>query len=343
MMPASNFDDVLDAALDALTSGEPVGRILARHADHAPELAPLLETALAAQAAATATRGPISTRLEANYAAVREALAEARAARPPAAAGGRPAGRTRWSPRLAFASMSLPVSAMLAVATVGAGSAATVAGVIAAVRGDDPIAAVRRLPAAVADAVKPVIPGGSEDGVTPTADAFAPAAPGGAGTQPASSFPIASPSEATKEPPGEKSAPATPPGADNGPRDLTVSGTVRGLQGNSRNFTLVTGGAEYNVVVTGSTGVIGTLVDGASATVTGTVTADKNLRATLVTVPANAGDAPIAGETARPAETRPAATPDKRADKTPGPPPDRTPPGREGDTPGNGNSNGNSR
>jgi hypothetical protein len=325
MSGRESFDDALDAAIDAMRRGERIDAVLARHPRHAEALRPLLQGAPFGDPAAGLVSAPMSERLADNIAIVRAAVQRAHMAPQPLA---RPVEQPRvpwWQRRLTFASLSLPagVFALAAFAGVSGAAAASVA------------VSESGIPARVAEFVShplPFVDSGDGD-----------SKPAASANTPDSNTPGAS---------AAATAGASP--SDNAPTLVTVGGEISDVHGNV--FTLTTNDGEYKVNVDGTTVVSGTIADGASATVTGDVTAEKNLHADSVDVTA-AGDAtPTApghqnqgGQNTPgndhtpgpPPDVTPGAssdhTPGPPADHTPGPPGDHTPPGQ---TTNNGNGNG---
>jgi hypothetical protein len=134
------------------------------------------------------------------------------------------------------------------------------------------------------------------------------------------------------------------PGNANMPIVKTISGTIRDLNGNT--FVLTSGDDEWKVNVDGKTVIDGEIADGASADVSGAVTAEKNMHAddVHVTPPANPSQADSTPQN----DSTPDADNTPHSDGTPGPaktkepkeehtPPgraDTTPPGNSGDAPG---------
>lgn len=113
------------------------------------------------------------------------------------------------------------------------------------------------------------------------------------------------------------------PGDDNRPTETSISGVVSDVNGNT--FTVSSPEGDWKVNVDSSTTVSGDISDGASAEVTGDVTAEKNLHAEDVQI--------IAPGTPEPTKsTGPDKTPGGQEERTPpGQDPERTPPGREDD------------
>ena len=305
MTGRQSFDDALDAALRSLQAGEPLDRVLAAHPAHAATLRPMLETALDVRA--SAGYEPPSARLFEHVAIVRAAAQ--RAQMDARAAGMRtvtPHAPRWWQRRLTFASMSLPVG-IIALMALGAGGAAA-----ASVAATSP-----GLTSQVAGAMRPgwvndLVPG-HED---PPAGAQRPEnTPAGADT----------------------------PGGAQGPTAVELAGVVEDAHGNV--FTLTDGSESWHVQIDSHTSVDGDIADGASVTVSGDVTAERNVHAddVSVTVPASTptetATPPGQDKTPRPEKTP--APPEKTPpanEPTKGPPADHTPPGAAR-TPSNGNGN----
>ena len=333
MSPRDSFDDALDAAIDALSHGEHIDAVLARQPRHAAALRPLLESAPFGGAETVRAGAAMSPRLADNFSIVRAAVQRAQMAQTPSAPRIAPRTAPWWQRRLAFASLSLPAGVIALAAFAGISGAAAAS--VAATNSD--------FPARVAEFVThpPVIGSshGGEHGATATAPAHTP----GAGATVAAAAQTGSP---------------TPP-SPNAPTLVTVSGTISEMHGNV--FTLTAADGVYKVNTDGTTEITGTIADGATATVTGDATAQKNLHATRV----DASGAPDATPTApghgngnsngpQNDATPEAPTPGDNSDSTPGPGNDRTPGPPEGLTPGppgdhtppggggaNGNGNGN--
>lgn len=275
-MARDTLDDALDRAIDALRAGRPFDAVLAAEPAHARELRPLLE-AVRAAAAIRPAMAPAPARLNENYATVRAALEHAQAAQRAALAP------SWWRRKVAFASLSLPAGAVVALA-LGAGGAAAATVVVA--RSDVP---------ALASAVTPdwaaeIITGGHGDGSSGLASG-----PDAAHTVP---------------------APASTAGSENQPTAIDVSGVISEVNGNT--FTLNVGDDAYSVNFADDALVTGAIEDGATATVRGDVTAQKNLHAREIIVTA----APVAAATEDP------AAPDRTPKPTRTPRPGTTPPGQ---------------
>jgi hypothetical protein len=322
MSARDSFDDALNSAIDALARGEHIDSVLAREPRHAAALRPLLESAPFGGAETVRAEAAMSPRLADNFSIVRAAVQRTQMAHAPIAPRIAPQAAPWWQRRLAFASLSLPagVVALAAFAGISGAAAASVA-----VTGSD-------FPARVAEFVTHPLPviGSSHDGD----DRAVANAPAGAATAAAG-------------------AQSTPPSA-NAPTLVTVSGTISDAHGNV--FTLTAADGEYKVNTDGTTEITGTIADGATATVTGDATAQKNLHAKRV----DAAGAPDAtptepgngnGNSNGPQnDATPETTPDPENDKTPGPQNDRTPGPPDGHTtgppgvhtpPGGGGANGN--
>jgi hypothetical protein len=304
MRAGDPFDEVLDSAIDAVIAGEPVEAVLARFPAHSAALRPELETAARALHDAGARRLPRSQALADNYTIVRAAVERAQLVERGAPAEHAPGPRAPWwQRRLTFASLTLPAGAfaLLALASVSGAAAAS-------------IAATPGLRSAVVNFVaSPHVPGlgpsdRDDDGVHAPSGADNGAAPsGGTGAS------------------GTR-------GDENRPTLVTLSGTIADLHGNV--FTLKTADSDVKVNIDAGTKVQGDLADGATVTVTGDLTAEKNLHADSVEV--NVTAAPVNPDaTSTPRGNGGEKTPGPPSDKTTGPEPDHTPPGQFGDhTPG---------
>jgi hypothetical protein len=296
-----SFDQAFDAAVDALRAGAHMPDVLAAHPDHRAELLPLL--AVAAQVDAAAGVPAPSARLAQNFRMVRAAVVEAQES------GRRPA--PWWRRPVTFASLSLPAG-VLALVAIGAAGAAAGGAVAVSQTG-------------VPAAVEHIVTFGAVGGGSSTAHqdaATAPAGVPGAGNGSGSGGPgnAGAPTEGHANNGGRSAASGTPENP-NAPASVIVSGTIEDAHGGV--FTLRTADGDWHVNVDGKTTVTGTIVNGASATITGTSTAAKELHATAVDV------------AAAPATPLPAAA----ATETPF----AGPPGNPGHTPGagaNGNGNG---
>lgn len=370
MSDKERLDDALDAALDALRKDAQAGGV-PTPGDSGEELNSLVDTGAAIQSDAAHTVVPQPERLDENFTIVRAALQRAAMAAPLAAGVRGRASEPWWRRRFAIASMSMPLAGMFAVLAFGAaGAAAATVGVTAAVRGDNPLAAISHIPGHIADVVKPDPPATPGASVAATNTATGPSAPssGAPATDPTSggssagvpgsvrtastpqsdgaapSPPTAAPSPAAASPSpadaGASPADATPPPADappaSGPVATTVSGTITEVHGNT--FTLSTDTGEFKVQIDANTDTTGVIAVGASATVSGELTGGTNIHADSVVVASTAAQSAM---TPTPAETSP---PGQVSTHTPGPPPDKgpqtthTPPGQGGGT-GSGNGN----
>ncbi|HYM14455.1 MAG TPA: hypothetical protein VEZ14_02725 [Dehalococcoidia bacterium] len=324
MSPPGSFDDVLDAAIDALRRGEPVSSILAAHPKEADALRPLLQAV--AEIESVPPPPEAGERLAAKFSTVRASVRNARASR---AGGQRGDGRRAWwQRRLSFASLSVPAGAAAAVLLAGAAAAA--AGAIsqapdlpgsivhvvtfghAGEGGESPGSSATTTTAgggtpahgAATDvATRTGAPGdeasasvaalnrtpGTETG-TPAVDTGTP------GVTPAATATSSGGLQTATIAAGDPvpTASATPPGPVPGSR----TGLISGVHGNT--FTLTSSDGDWKVNIDANTVVNGTIVEGATATVTGDITAGKNLHATRVDVtppgatatPAPGGSAP---------------------------------------------------
>jgi hypothetical protein len=243
---------------------------------------------------------PVPTaRLERNYTVVRAALQRARFAERAAPPAPLPAAPW-WRRPVAFASMSVPAGAFV-LAVLGASGAA------AATFATTPLNLSDVLP----DEVAHVLTIDTGDGPASATNGV------GQGVVP-----------------GDKTPPA---GATNAPGFTTITGSVSDIDGNT--FTLTAGDGEWKVNVSGQTLVDGVIAEGATAEVTGDVTAEKNMHADSVDVLTDGTP-----ESTKPwnSDGTPGRDPDKTtgpdADKTKGPDktpaPDKTPPGHGGEPPG---------
>jgi hypothetical protein len=280
------FDDALDAAVDALQRGRPLDAVVSDFGRSGPVLRPLLETA--SNIRASAPRVPLSRALQHNYAIVRAALERAQMASAAQPHEPSPAPTPFWKRRLTFASLSLPVGALVLALTLGAAGAT--ASLVVTDNGG-----------VLGDLVAPVVP----DAIVQDHDNKQGAAP------------AASEGSSSNEAPG---SPGGAPGAENGRQVVTVDGAVSDVHGNT--FTLTDGDRQYHVQVDAKTAVDGEILEGATAEVSGDLTAEKNLHAT--SVKAQGG------------------TPDDKADKTNnGNSKDNANPDDNGNPDNNGNSNDN--
>lgn len=288
MTGRESFEDALDAAIDALRAGRPLDRVLADHPGHAASLAPVLDSVLQA----TANGGgylPPSPRLAEHVTIVRAAAQRAQMAAMPSTAPATIArGGSWWNRRLTFASLSIPAG--IAVFALGASGAAAAAGV-AAMTTDVPSQFARAaMPSWVEDAVPGL--GGHDDAVV-------------VGASPTATAEGVAPSGDKTETPGDVNRPTL----------VEVDGVVSDINGNT--FTLTDGDDAWRVQIDSHTIVDGEIAEGAEASVSGDVTAGKNLHADDVTVTTPA-PTPTIDEGAKPEKTPPGA------DKTPGPP-EKTP------------------
>jgi hypothetical protein len=146
---------------------------------------------------------------------------------------------------------------------------------------------------------------------------------------------------------GQASLDGTPPGVANGPALTTITGSVSGVSGNT--FLLTSGDDEWKVNIDSQTLVDGVIAEGATAEVTGDVTAEKNMHAGSVDVLTDGTPEPTKPGNS---DETPGPDPDKTTgpdpnkttgpdpEKTPGPPddvtqgPPQTPPAQSGEPPG---------
>lgn len=273
-MRRDTLDDAFDRAIDALRAGRSFEAVLASEPAYARELRPLLESARAAGVLGPGAP-PAPARLAEHYAFVRAAVERARDDDRRASRTA-PAPPSWWRRKVAFASLSLPVGAVIALA-LGAGGAAAASVVVA--RGEV---------TALASAVTPewaehAITGTDGERITPLGAGDAPGAP--------------------------HTVPTDVPGFENRPTAMEASGIVGDVNGNT--FTLTMGDTAYHVNLDADTVVTGEIADGATATVRGDVTARKNLHAReIIVTQAPVKADPVDERTPRPTRTpRPEATP----------------------------------
>ncbi|MDP9237372.1 MAG: hypothetical protein M3P30_08250 [Chloroflexota bacterium] len=295
MTPRETFDDALDSAIDALVSGESVEDVLARHPQRADMLEPLIDTAdLAAHDSSAATL-PRPIALVHNYAIVRAAVERAQMLPRSVPMPERERAASWFGRRMSFASLTVPAGAVVALvfASMSGAAAASIA-----VDGDG-------LASTVAGYVSPYIPlVGSEESTK--SDAANPAGE----AQPPSASGVAVPAAGSTQ------------ASDNRPLLVTVTGTISGSNGNA--FVLTNGEGDTHVNIDALTKVKGIIADGATATVSGEITAEKNLHATAVDVALDAGA--VAEATATPRAAASGNTPQGTAAHTPtGPPASPTP------------------
>jgi hypothetical protein len=294
------LDNALDLAIDALQHGRPLDAVLYDQREQQTALRPLIEVA---DALNSPPRLPLARALPHNYAIVRAAVERAQLA---AESMSSPAPAKRWwQRRLTFASASIPVGAAVLLLTAGA------AGATASVATTD-------VGQRMADAVMPSwledhVPGiGADD-------------PPGRGDRPAPSVNPASPGGDT-------------PGADNRPTLVTLEGSISDVNGNT--FTLSNPDGDWLVQVDSGTDISGEILEGATASVTGDLTAQKNLHATSVTatggIPATehpGSDGTRGPDGTPPPQGTPGGDLTPGPEKTPGPPESAGPP-MDGATPG---------
>jgi hypothetical protein len=304
-----SFDDILDAALDAIQDGSPLDDVLASYPEYAEQLRPLLDTATQLDAE-PAYLAP-TARLQANFAAVQRELGRVRPAA--AASSGQ---KPWWQRRITFATLSLPAGVFaFALMSAGGSAAAT-------------IVATTGLSSRVSntvDRVTPswshaIIPGGDDRG-----EHVAPVVTRDPATDPTTapvSTPFAAPSSvpATVAATAIASAAAVPTAP--GPQPIAIAGVVANVRGNV--FELTVNGSTYVVQIDANTFVEGTIADGASASVDGELTGNDRVHATRVTIvdAAETTDPPPQSEPGGGANPEQTKTPPGLIDKT------KTPPGQ---------------
>jgi len=328
------FDDALDAAIDAMRSGDTVEAVLARYPRHAAALRPLLETA--SWADPVKEYAPPSPRLGENFSRIDAALGRARWERDQGAEGRRLNRAPWWQRRVALASLSLPAG-VLVFALLGAGGAAAAT---LAVTTDLPDRVAEKVETITPSWAHGVIPGGSGD-----VDGDA------AGDTPGS--PTASPatSTATTASPATGTEPPASPTA-HGPQAVTLAGTVTNIRGST--FELVAEDGTYKVQIDANTTVNGVLAEGSAATVDGELTGNDRVHATSIEVaaptpgldppPASSAETPGPGDRTPPGQAEETTTPPGQSEgvKTPPGPPEKTKtPGPPATPPGQGGANGN--
>lgn len=281
MTRGENFDNALNAAIDALASGCSLRDVLEQHQQHAAALLPLLQAALASNAHARVAPPPAPARLGTNYSILHAAVERAQtAARKESIAARSATGAPWWQRRIAFASLTVPLGAVVAFAAVGIGGAAA-AGVASS--GDGPIGSASHIRSRVVDSVDAVNPFDSGHGDTneasrPEPSSASGAAPAGTSQAQSSSTSPVRPTDAsgTAEAHGRDNSTTGPHVAD------TVSGRITDIHGNT--FTLTGGGGEWHVTIDGATRVVGAIANGAEASVRGAIAAGKNVHADTVSV-----------------------------------------------------------
>jgi uncharacterized protein YdeI (BOF family) len=277
-----SLDDALDVAIDALRRGEPVSDALAGHPKHAEALEPLLQTAAGLSTAMAASEMPAG--LADNFSIVRAAVQRAQMAQAPeTSAAERPAW---WQRRLRFASLSLPAGVIAALALAGAAAAA--AGAVGEVTG---------LPSGVERAITLGLAGGGSE------------RPSGL-THPTGTPTSGAASTSKTQTPGDLNRPTT----------TVMSGTIGHVNGNT--FTLTSASGEWKVDTDGQTVIDGTIAEGALATISGDVTAQRNLHAARVEVTALSQATATGHRTTGPQTGH---TPGPQNDRTPGSSNDQTP------------------
>ena len=181
-----------------------------------------------------------------------------------------------WQKRLGLASLSIPAGL---AALMLAGAAGAAGGVAVSGLGQEIAESVR--PGWVSDRI------GSDDHGTPAGNGSSdnPAAPGSGGV----------------------------PGSEHRPQHISLSGTVSGINGNT--FTLTGADGAWQVQIDAKTVVTGEVLEGATATVEGDITAEKNLHALALTAtggtpaapqgkPEDVGTPNGPGDTGKPESTR---------------------------------------
>ncbi len=122
-----SFDDALDAAIDALRSGRPLATILEEHAAHAHHLQPLLELSTRVHSDVRSAVPPLA----ANFSIVRAAIRREKRGRASATRNETGTKTPWWARRAVFASLSLPVGAIIAAVVVTVGTTSATASVVA--------------------------------------------------------------------------------------------------------------------------------------------------------------------------------------------------------------------
>ena len=294
-----NFDDALDAAISELMRGGE-----ARLSASAGEaLDPLVETAalLARSAGATSPPAP-SGRLAENVVAVRAAALRARMAQVSPA----PlpyASHPWWRRRISFASLTLPAGLLAGLAVLGVTGGAAAGLVLSTTSLPDTVQNIvgfeiqsgpPRDPSVAPAAhttgtasngagsdpeATSVAPGGHGPNGTPRgSDATGRGTPGAGATHPAGGPPGAD----RTQPPGAGNGPGPPPASSLEEGAITVAGVIEDINGNT--FTLRSAEGDFKVTVNAGTLISGEIGEGANATVTGSLTAGRNLRGEMVTV-----------------------------------------------------------
>ena len=306
MTQRDSFDDMLDAAIEALRSGASREQAIAVAGGSAATMGGLLDTA---QALSSPPHIPAPVRLVDHYDIVRAAVERSQIARSQMIPSDHVAKTPWWSRRFHVASLAVPAGLVAALALFGFAAAA--GGIATTSVGHDIAGSVR--------------PGWVEDLVETGSNGNNEGRPGEPGN-PAGQDGNASGGQ------GNGGAPIAP-GSDNGPQVVVLNGTVAEIVGG--NFTLTTGEGEFHIQIDVNTIINGEVLEGATATVEGELTAEKNLHATSLT--ASGGSLPE--DPARPDNTEkpddagppePPANVPGNHDKTPpaGPPPlEDLPPG----------------
>jgi hypothetical protein len=315
------FDDILDAALDAVRSGRPIEEVVASYPQYAGQLRPLLEAAIRLDGAPAYL--PPTARLQANFSVVQSALARGRAISPRSSQS-----RPWWQRRITFATLSLPAG-IFAFALMSAGGSAAVTIVATTNLSSRVSKTIERVSPSWSHAI---IPGSDDD----TGEVILPVATPSAAPKDhaivSTSTPIAesSAAAATATPP-----PAAVPSAS-GPQAFAGSGLVSNVRGNI--FELTANGITYTVQIDANTSVDGAIAEGTSASVQGEHTGNDRVHATRVTIidVPDATDQPPQSQPGGGDKPEKTQTPPGQVNKT------KTPPGQldKTKTP-RGNANGN--
>ncbi|MDE3094840.1 MAG: hypothetical protein KGK07_02430 [Chloroflexota bacterium] len=306
MSGGESFDQALDAAIDALRRGAPLADVLAAHAEHAAELAPLLHVTASLEAAAAPP--PPSARLAQNFRDVRAAVHRAQAARGP--------GAPWWRRPVSFASLSVPAG-LLALAAIGAaGAAAGGAVAVTRTRGDLP-ARVHEIvtfdfgsaPAATPRTATSAAGSGEATAATHGTEAAGAPAGGGMSTPERGggvdlgtrrSGEGGTPAVESTAGAGMPHDEGTPSPGGGAPVAVVVSGTIKDVEG--RTFTLRTPTGDWHVQTDSQTTINGVIATDAGATVSGVSGDGKDIQATRVDVTAPPAGAPTPGPTRPPGD-----------------------------------------
>ena len=309
MTQRDSFDDILDAAIDALRSGASRDHALAAAGASAATMGGLLDTA---RLLSSPPRVPGPMRLADHYDIVRAAVERAQLTRSQMLPSDDVAKTPWWSRRFRVASLGVPAGIVAALALFGFAAAA--GGIATTGVGQDIAGSVR--PGWVSDLVETGNDDGERRGDPP---GLGPDGENGGNG-------------------GNGGAPLSP-GADNGPQSVVLSGTVSDVVGG--NFTLTAADGEFHVQTDANTVINGAVLEGASATIEGELTADRNLHAKSLT--ASGGELPAGppgqDNGQKPDDAGPPDTPENvpgNEDKTPpaAPPPrDDGEPGSAGNLP----------